>query len=221
MEFTGTTSWRFAESGRDEMSHVALFIRDALGLPVPPGPAMPPPLFGTFPDHRGLLSTEQRQEAGHQWTDWWATVLGVHVQLQAESADPGMSAVRETLRARNEQAGSPPDFAALADRPALQQAAVDAFPYAHRWVGQLRLEQRDEREGNFRYRLVRQVAEDVAFDRRVDLGAVRASAAVLEVEGIWWHLVAPGAVVCSQLAAADPTTAELILRQAFESSLRR
>ncbi|MGY1843009.1 hypothetical protein [Modestobacter sp. SYSU DS0875] len=131
-----------------------------------------------------------------------------------------MSAVREALRARREQAGSPPDFAALADRPALQRAAVDTFPHAHRWVNQLRLEQRDEREGSFPYRLVRQVAEDVAFDRRVDPGAVRASAVVLEVEGNWWHLLAPGAVGCSRAAAADPTTAELVLRRAFESGLR-
>ncbi|MCZ2819226.1 hypothetical protein O2V63_02655 [Modestobacter sp. VKM Ac-2977] len=221
MKFAGTTSWRFAESDRDEMSHVALFIRDALGLPVLPGPAVPPPLSGTIPDHRGLLSTEERKEAGQQWTDWWATVLGFQVQMQEEPADPGMSAVRETLQARREQAGSPPDFAALADRPALQRAAVETFPHAHRWVNQLSLEQRDERKGSFPYRLVRQVAEDVAFDRRVDFGAVRASAVVLEVKGSWWHLLAPGAVVCSDPAAADPTTGELILRRAFESSLRR
>jgi hypothetical protein len=65
------------------------------------------------------------------------------------------------------------------------------------------------------------VAEDVAFDRSVDLGDVRASAVVLDVEGSWWHLLAPGAVACSLAATAEPETAQLVLRRAFESGLRR
>ena len=204
------------------MPHVALFVRDALGLSVAPGPAVPPPLAGAVPDRRGLLSPGERHEAGRQWTDWWTALLGVEVHRQEESPDPGHPASWQVLRAGRDRAGSPPDFAALADRPALRRAVVDTFPEAHRWADRMRgVGDRDERGGCFPYRLVRQVAEDVAFDRGVDVGAVRASAVVLEVEGSWWHLPAPGAVVCSRGATAEPRTAHLVLRQVFESGLRR
>jgi hypothetical protein len=77
----------------------------------------------------------------------------------------------------------------------LHRVVAETFPEAHRWVSQLRPEHRDEPHGCFSYRLVRQVAEDVAFDRSVNVGDMRASAIVLEVEGSWWHLLAPGTVV--------------------------
>lgn len=60
MELAGTSSWRFAESARDDLPHVALFVRDAVRLPVVPGPAVPPRLAGTVPDHRHLLREEER-----------------------------------------------------------------------------------------------------------------------------------------------------------------
>lgn len=218
MQVAGSVSWRFAESARDSLPHVALFVRDALGLAVPPGPAVPPPLAGTVPDRRASLSDEERREAGRHWPGWWAALLGAEVDRQEERPDPDHPA----LRARYEEAGSPPDFAALADRPALRRAVVDTFPEALRWVDRLLdAGSRAQRAGSFPYALVRQVAEDVAFDRQVDVGAVRASAVVLEVEGRWWHLLAPGAVVCSAGAAADLHTAHLVLRRAFESGLRR
>lgn len=220
MQLAGTTSWRFAESARDSLPHVALFTRDALGLAVLPGPAVPPPLAGTVPDRRALLSDRERREAGRHWTGWWAALLDAEVQRQEERPDPGHP-VSWAVRARREEVGSPPDFAALADRPALRRAVVETFPEALRWVDRLDAGSRAERAGSFPYGLVRQVAEDVAFDRQVDVGAVRASAVVLEVEGIWWHLLAPGAVVCSAGATADPHTAHLVLRRAFESGLRR
>ncbi len=222
MQFVGSTSWRFAESARDEMPHVALFVRDALGLPVSPAPAVPPPLTGSVPDRRGLLSAEEREEAGRQWPGWWAALLGFEVRLQEEPPDPDHPASWAALWAQRDRIGSPPDSAALVDRPALRRAVVETSSEAHRWAGRLPdVEHRGEQGGCFPYRLVRQVAEDVAFDRRVDVGAVRASAVVLEVEGSWWHLLAPGAVVCSRAVTAEPRTAHLVLRQAFESGLRR
>jgi hypothetical protein len=221
VQLAGSASWRFAESARDELPHVALFIRDAVGLPVPPGPLVPPPLAGDVPDHRGLLSEQDRQEAGLQWVDWWATVIGSAVEARQAGPDPDRDTMWQALAARRERAGSPPDFAALADRPALHRVVAETFPEAHRWVSQLGFEHREEPHGCFAYRLVRQVAEDVAFDRSVNVGDMRASAIVLEVEGSWWHLLAPGTVLCSKAAAAEPSTAQLVLRSAFESGLNR
>jgi hypothetical protein len=219
VEFVGTTSWRFAESAGDHLPHVALFVRDAVGLPVAPGPAVPSRLAGTVSDHRDVLREEERQDAGRQWASWWAAILSLEVHSQ-ESPDADLPALRG-LAARRERAGSPPNFAALMDRPALHRAVVETFLEAHRWVSRERLGVRGEREGYFPYGLVRQVAEDVAFDRSVDAGDVRANAVLLDVEGGWWHLLAPGTVLCSVAATTEPVVAQLVLRQAFESGLRR
>ena len=214
MDRAGRSSWRFAESARSHLPHVAVFVRDAVGLPVAPGPGVPPPLVGGVPDHHDVLPAEDRQVAGRQWAGWWADVVDLEVQRRA-APDPGRGA-----RAGRERAGAPPDFAALADRPALHHAVVEVFPEAHRWVSRLTPGVPDERHGCFPYRLVRQVAEDVASARSVDVGDVRAAALVLDVDGRWWHLLAPGTVTCSRAAAADPVLAELVLRRAFESGLR-
>ena len=218
MELAGTTSWRFSESARDDLLHVALFVRDAAGIPVPPGPSVPPRLAGTVPDHRALLREDERQEAGRQWDGWWTALLSVEDQSQ----DPPDADTLRARRARRARAGGPPDFAALADRPALHRAVVETWLHAHRWVGHRRLHFREEQqEGCFDDRLIRQTAEDVAFDHSLDVGAVRGRAVLLDVEGSWWHLLAPGTVVCSIAAAAEPETAQLVLRRAFESGLRR
>lgn len=218
MELAGTTSWRFAESARDELLHAALFVREAVRIPVVPGPAVPPRLAGSVPEHRDLLSEAQRQEAAHQWDAWWVALLEVEDHPQ----EPPDADTLRARAARREGAGSPPDFAALADRPALHRAVVETWLQAHRWIGQRGLDYRGEqRQGCFSYPLVRQIAEDVAFDHSVDVGAVRARAVLLDVEGSWWHLLAPGTVVCSMTATAEPETAQLVLRQAFESGLRR
>jgi len=63
------------------------------------------------------------------------------------------------------------------------------------------------------------VAEEVARRHRVSLGAVRARAVVLPVEGNWWQRFAPGAVLCSVNAARDPAMARTVLADAFESGL--
>jgi hypothetical protein len=68
---------------------------------------------------------------------------------------------------------------------------------------------------------MKQVAEDVAFDRRVSLDEVQAKVAVLPVRGTWWRRVARGAVLCSPAAAADPQTAHALLRDAFDSYVLR
>jgi hypothetical protein len=217
VELAGSSSWRFGESSGDDLLHVALFVRDAVALPVPLGPAVPPPLLGMVPDHRHLLAEHERSDAGRHWAGWWTAVTGLHVRAPDKAPDQDLAA----LRARHERAGSPPDFAALGNRPLLHRAVVESFPEAHRWVNRPRRGAGAAPAPSFPYELIRQVAEDVAFDRSVDSGQVRASAVVLDVEGSWWHLLAPGTVICSVAAAAAPFTAQLLVRQAFESGLPR
>jgi hypothetical protein len=218
VQLEGIRSWRFQVSAGDQLPHVALFVREAVGLPVAAGPAVPPRLAGSVPNRRDLLDEDERQIAGHQWTSWWEAVLGVGADAQ-EASRTDLTGLPD-LRTRLEQAGSPPDYAALLDRPALRHAVVETFLEAHRWVDSRRLGRRGQREAPFPHRLVAQVAEDVAFDRSVDIGDMQGRAVLLHVEGSWWHLFAPGAVVCSMEAAAQPDQAELILRRAFESGLQ-
>jgi len=40
---------------------------------------------------------------------------------------------------------------------------------------------------------------------------------LLDVEGSWSYLADPGCALCSTAAAADPATADLLLRQVFGS----
>jgi hypothetical protein len=219
VQLEGMRSWRFRASAGDQLPHVALFVREAVGLSVAAGPAVPPRLAGSVPDRRDLLDEDERQIAGHQWTSWWEAVLGV--DADAQEASPTDLTGLADLRTRHEQAGSPPDYSALVDRPALRRAVVETFLEAHRWVDSERLGLRGQREAPFPHRLVAQVAEGVAFDRSVDIGDIHGSAVLLHVEGSWWHLFAPGTVVCSIGAAAQPDEAESILRRAFESGLQR
>jgi hypothetical protein len=67
--------------------------------------------------------------------------------------------------------------------------------------------------------VVREVAEDVAFDHRVDAGEVRAWIFALDVHGSWWQRWAPGVVLCSFTAAEHPHTARVVLQDAFTSRM--
>ena len=112
-------------------------------------------------------------------------------------------------------------FAGLADRPALRQAVRVTFGEALRWADTQRrsLLFLPARPAQFDSQLVRAEAEQTAGLHRVDLGQVRACAVVVPVRGAWWHRFAPGAVVCSVLAARDPAVAHTIITDAFESGL--
>jgi hypothetical protein len=67
--------------------------------------------------------------------------------------------------------------------------------------------------------LVSAAAEGIVAERGVSPAAVRGMVMVLDVEGVWWRRVGPGAVVCSTGAAEHPRTAAPVLRNAFESGL--
>ena len=137
MQLEGTSSWHFAVSAGDDRPHLALFVRDAVGLRVADSPEVPPRLADAVPDHRAVLNEDERQAAQRQWTNWWAAVISLKIQEhEASAADLRVS---PELLARREQAGSPPDFAALIDRPELRRAVVETFLEAHRWVSSRRM----------------------------------------------------------------------------------
>jgi hypothetical protein len=212
VQVAGSPSWRFEESDGHLLS-LALAVRDGCDLPVPGGPGVPPPLVAP-PPAAGNLTPGQRREAARQWAVWWADLVDLEARRLApdRAAVPAGPALLDALEA----AGAPPDFAGLADLPELRSAAR-ATPGVPRAVP----DRAGGPHGTFAYDLVRQVAEDVAFDRSVEPARVTGAAVVLDVQGLWWHEIGTGALLCSRAAAEDPRAAHQVLRRAFESGLRR
>ena len=211
MQEVGPASWRFEES-EGSLLHLALGVRDAGSLPVADGPAVPPPLVDAPPPV--VLGEVERQAAGEQWTGWWTALLEFQVR-RTDRATAGREPQGTRLLADLDALGAPPDFAGLGDRPELRRTvvAVAADPWDRR-------RRPEPPGGTFGYELVRQVAEDVAFDRAVSPDRVTGAAVVLDVQGPWWHALAPGVVLCSRAATRDLRTAHRVLREAFESGLR-
>jgi len=75
-------------------------------------------------------------------------------------------------------------------------------------------------EPRFEGSLVKQAAEDVAFDRGVDINDVDGIVLVLAVDGVWSRLLGPGVAICSSAAAADTSSAYALLHAVFTSHLR-
>jgi hypothetical protein len=222
MRRAGSASWRFAE-GIEQMPVAALFVRDAVGLGVPPGAGIPPRLDGELPDRSGLVSAGQRRAAGAEWVGWWQAVVAHHVGIQ--QGPPDGADERAWLQRQTVQAGTlfdPPGFASLASHSALRHVLRTTFADALRWAhGQRRtlMMPPHGHPGQFDYETVRSVAEQVAQRHRVSPGDVRGCAIVLPVEGNWWRRCSAGAILCSVHAARDPSAARAALTDAFESGL--
>ena len=212
MQVAGSPSWRFEESD-GQLLALALAVRDTCGLPVPGGPGVPPRLVAP-PTSAADLAPGQRREAARQWAVWWADLVDLTARRLApdRTAAPGGPDWPAELAA----AGAPPDFTGLADRPELRSAAR-ATPDVLRAAP----DRPGGPHGTFAWELVRQVAEDVAFDRSVAADRVTGAAVVLDVEGPWWHEIGTGTLLCSRAAAEDPRVAHQVVRRAFESGLRR
>jgi hypothetical protein len=218
MRVAGTASWRLEESS-GSLSEQALFVRDAARL-APPGNDMAPPLIGDVPDRSDVLGSADRQRAGVQWLNWWNQVLDLELRRSGDSADGDASASARARLAEHDAVCDPPNFTALANRPQLQAAAGATFEDFTRWQSTIRPRSREPRQrGLLEWSLIKQTAEDVAFDRRVDIDAARATVVIVSVHGLWWRRVAPGAVLCSVGAATDPLTAQTLLRDAFDSRI--
>jgi hypothetical protein len=220
MRRAGRESWRFAHN-IDQSLHALLYVRDALDLDVDRGGSLPPRLKGDLPERSGLLDANSRQRAGLEWPSWWDNVLGERVGFELESRPEGTDQrrwMRELVERR--LVADHPEWASLADRPALQAAARELWTEGCRWAGTTRRPLLPPtRHDIFRWDLVRDVAEDCAARNHVGIGAIKGCALVLIVEGIWWEVVAPGAAVCSVSAAVEPESARAILSEVFESQL--
>jgi len=134
MQSAGSPSWRFAE-GIEQLPLVALFVRDAVGLDVPPSPVNPPRLDGDLPAHPAQRDSELRATAGAFWTGWWQALLALDVR-QHQGTPSGVDQ-RAWFRQRADEHRAvfdPPEFTSLADRPALREVVRTTFEEALGWA---------------------------------------------------------------------------------------
>ncbi|MCA1845597.1 MAG: hypothetical protein LC792_20870, partial [Actinobacteria bacterium] len=189
----GKPSWRFG-TDLSGILHAALFVRDALDLPVGAGAPIPPRLEGDVPDLTSQLSAQARPDGAAAWPAWWETLLRLELRKDELAGDP--ERIREHLGNLTETVDAP-EWASLHDRPALRSAAQVAFEDGRRWADAALkpVMQPNQTRPLFRWDWIRDVAEQVAGERAVDVGAVHGSAQVLLVEGSWWTLLEPRVVL--------------------------
>jgi hypothetical protein len=214
----GRSSWRFAIDV-SELLHAALFVRDAVRLPVAGGTDIPPRLEGDVPDLASRLAPEVRGEAAGAWSVWWETLLELELRKDRIAGDRDQMG---DFHRHMSQTVDAPDWSSLDNRPALQAAVRLAFADGARWAGSALepLKMPDQKRPTFRWAWVRDGAKHVAGDHAVGIGDVHGSAKVLLVEGSWWVVPRPGVVLCSVLAAEEENIARQILRDVFESAVR-
>ena len=244
MRSAGSSSWSLRES-QDKELHRLLYLRQALVgqehvVLDPPALRHRPPAVD--------VPADQVPAALVAWQQWWLDALALVVlqegdDLASEGSVPrwvrgripldGAPPLwRERSHALRTAAGSmPPDGRSSLVDPVLRAVADLVEEDAHRWTTQQRREMVADlargdldavRRGSVPCPVVREVAEDVAFDRGVDPGRVRATVLLLDVEddaGAWWREVAPGVALCSFDAALHPVTARVVLRRAFAARL--
>lgn len=222
MQFAGTPSWRLSAGNGHAAEDLLLFVRDAAMLRVPSDPAVPPRLLGNVP-HTIELDSDEQRVAGAQWLIWWRDAVGLEVARHHQDGQEGSQqkgSARQRIR-ELEALCDPPLFTVLSDRLELQGAARASIEEFRQWATPTRPRLTTGRpEEPLEWALIKQVAEDVAFDHAVSPDRVRATITVLPVEGLWWRQITPGVVFCSTAAAADRGTAQALLRAAFDSQVR-
>ncbi|TRW44142.1 hypothetical protein [Georgenia yuyongxinii] len=218
----GTVSWSLSITEGSSQPHLALYVRDAVGLRVT-DPASPPPLLHRPPDRRALLTDEERTRAAEQWPSWWHAILRLDTRFHDTSERRGTSDqaafltwVRAHAAERARTVGEPPEFTALHGSPELQRAAVALWPEGRSWA-----ERRSAptAEPGSPAVVTREVAEAVIAEHGISPDAVRGTVLVLAVDGVWSHLLQPGVMLCSAVCQDAPEAWRRVVRQVFESGL--
>lgn len=217
MRKAGSPSWRFVED-EAQFLHLALFVRDASGLAVARSDDIPPHLAGGLPGQAGVLTEAEREAAARQWVIWWRRLLAQAAREsereRTTAGDLDPRAWVQAIYAGREEVFDPPGFGSLADLPQLHPVAAAVYAHADRWWN-TRERTVSQDGGAFAWRLVRNAAEDAAAELGIPIGDVDAATYVLDVEGAWSYLAAPGFAVCSVAVAADPQAARQLLHDVF------
>jgi hypothetical protein len=193
---------------------------------------VPPRLAGQVDRRDGLLPSAQHASAAAQWLAWWRHILA-HLAQESVARRSVGDHKHERLHSAATRRGDffdPPGFAALAGTPELRLAVTATYYDGVSWFGRWQPEpppagvtygmkppSEDVTPAGFRLAVIRDAAKSVASERRAPSGDLRAVAHVIDVEGYWSYLIAPGCRICSTDVAASPDAAGRFLRQVFGS----
>lgn len=211
MKLAGRRSWRFAVEASD-LLHLALRVRDGAALEVPAADDVPPVL--TAPPRP--VKAIDRAAAGAEWLPWWRGLVDVEGRrqlLRPDQVTESWGKVTRRLHAELGACADPPTFEALHARPALQSAARAVGPNPRRWVDRQLQQLRGGRDV-MDWPIVNTAVHAVAEETGRSVNSLNGCALVLLVSSTWWHQAAPGVVLCSAAAAADPVTADALVRAA-------
>jgi hypothetical protein len=213
MRYAGSRSWSFGTSAGDQLLHATLFVRDVFGLAPASRSLVPPPLSGRPAARVWESDWADRAQAGRDWTGWYLAALATRIGSRRAALGDHLEVLNAVFDA--------PQFGSLADQLGLQRAAQEAWIDGCRWSSSLKPHRlgSEPPSSPIAWELIRQAAEDVAFDRGTDIGDVHGQVVVLAVDGVWWREAAPGAVVCSVAALESAETAHAVVRWAYESGL--
>lgn len=219
MRIVDQPSWQFRHAVRDHL-HEVLLVRDALSLPVGGGSDLPPRLT-EVEAVSGVLDGDQLVEAASAWPSCWNSVLAITARHELQLGSLGDDPVQglRTRRAERRQVFDPPDWVSLSDRPALRAAAQEVLARERRWVMPNRSSPANFGRESFSWSVVNATAESLIDELHVSPDALKGCAFVLQVEGVWWHIALPGVALSSYQASVDPFQSELIVREAFRSSI--
>ena len=188
MQVAGSRSWR-STFDVPEAQHVALFVRDALGLDRDED--TPPRLEGEIRGRSALINDRDRVRS--LWRRWWGTLTPETLndaELTARSHDDLRADVRELQR------------------------DAQAWFYAHREP-----HIQPQRDAMRDWEITRDAVESAASELGVEPHLLHADTWLLLVEGDWWQLPAPGQLAYSPAVREDPELFLKVLRSAFRSSL--
>lgn len=223
MQLAEGGSWRFGHS-RGVVLHQALFVRDALELPVAHAREVPPHLVLDVPDLTAALPAERRERAGREWLRWWRALVALEVGEAADDPGPGRqpSPGRRAAASgeRTPDGADLPGTTVLGGAPDLRAAVLAAWAPSRRFAREPDLLARTDPEV-FRWEVVRDASEQVAAEHGVPVGALDGAAVVLLVDGPWTFAPRPGVVLCSVAQARDPVEAAVIVREAYRGRLGR
>lgn len=124
MRRAGSASWSIRVDDHDQHLEWALWIRAAERIPVHARAAVTGPADIDPPPEPSLASGEPLADS---WLWWWRTSLE-RLQSTRPPAAGDMAAVMATLNAFG-----PPDFAVLADHPALRDVVAARWSEANAW----------------------------------------------------------------------------------------
>lgn len=222
MQRSGSPSWRLSVNDSPQAISFALFVREALDLPVPSSPDTPPLRVAGKSHLEVGLSAAGRREAGEQWPAWWRRLVDVEFRTHKPMPPDGdMPTLMRERMADRQRVFDPPAFPELSDSPALQTAVLATFgeEFARRRAAGKGEQRRGER--GFDWALIRDVADALLAEYAISPDRLDASVLMIDVPGHWYRIPQPGNAICSFELAADASAARSLIRAAFVSGLER